>query len=289
MPVLVIFLLFSIVFGIEGVSVPSLDECVIADLTRRNIIAPGDESERVGSDCDVKVYKEVAKFYDEIEMLIKTGAQIPPLENSDFVAHGNCIMRNLRHFNVSDLFLKSIAYQKLYKVHQKNDHSNNQRMSSQQNLLKYSLQVCEPRSINKQNVENLFKFYMRTTDLEAVCLLRHINENKSADEAYKFKEKIDLDGYSEENCTAIVRGFKRKYYNLLDRQRNFRMFGLNPTEAMMKCRESNDKSLIDNIMFITINQRLQLTTDENQAETNKFYEIARHSAKCFFQCLSKYD
>jgi hypothetical protein len=75
---------------------------------------------------------------------------------------------------------------------------------------------------------------------------------------------------------------------VLDRQRSFSVFGLNPAGAI-KCRTSNDKSLIDNILLLTIYSRLQLTPDEVQAEKAKFYEIARHSARSFFECISMYD
>lgn len=284
-----LFLLFVIVFGIGGVSIPSLDECVVEFLTHRNIInttIPGADNKREGSNCDVVIQAEVSKFYGEVEGLIKTGAKIDHLENSDFVLHGNCIMSNLQKFNVSDLFLKSIAYRKLEKVHH-SDHNYNQRMSSQQILLQYALQVCDPRSFYKRNEENLFKMNMRTTNEQAICLLNYINENISS-EAYKFSDKIDQDFESNGNCSAIVKKFIQKYYYVLDRQRSFSVFGLNPAAAI-KCRASNDKSLIDNIMLLTIFYRLKLTPDEIQAEKIKFYEIARDSARSFFQCISKYD
>jgi hypothetical protein len=289
MPQLCLFLLFSLVFGSGGVSVPSFDECVDEYLTHRNIInttVPGEDNRQVGRDCVVKIETEVAKFHDDIERLIRTGAKIDHLENSAFVTHEKCIMENLRHFNVSDMFLKGLNYQKLAKLHH-SDHNYNQRMSSQQILLQYALQVCDPRSFYKRNEENLFKMNMRTTDEQAICLLNYINENISA-ETYKFSDKIDQDFESEANCTAIVRKFIQKYYYVLDRQRSFSVFGLNPTGAI-KCRTSNDKSLIDNILLLTIFNRLQLTPDEVQAEKARFYEIARHSARSFFQCISMYD
>lgn len=284
---IIIFLLLSAVF-VRGVSVPSFEECAVDFLTHRNIsntTLPGeDNNQRIIDDCVAKIENEIAKFYDETERLIRNGVKIDHLENSDFVIHENCIIQNLRHFNVTDLFLKSIAYQKLHKVHQ-SDHNYNQRMSSQQILLQYALQVCDPRSFYKRNEENLFKMNMRTTNEQAICLLNYINENISG-EAYKFRDKIDSESVA--NCSAIIEKLKKNYYYVLDRQRSFSVFGLNPSEAI-KCRASNDKSLIDNIMLLTIYSRLDLTENEKYAEKMKFYEIARYSATSFFQCLSKYD
>ena len=194
MPVLMILVMFSIVFGIRGVSVPTLDECIVENLTHRNILnttIPGEDSTRVGSDCDAKIENEIAKFYDGIEKLITAGAKIDHLENSDFVKHSTCILQNLQHFNVSDLFLKSIAYQKLNKVHH-SEHNYNQRMSSQQILLQYALQVCDPRSFYKRNVENLFQMNTRTTDEQAICLLNHINENISVSRSKEGYQKNRL-------------------------------------------------------------------------------------------------
>jgi hypothetical protein len=271
------------------VSVPSLDECVVEYLTHRNILnttVPGEDNKRVGRDCDVVIEAEVAKFYDDMENLIKAGAKIDHLENSDFVYHNKCILNNLQKFNVSNLFLKSIAYRKLSRVHL-NDQNYNQRMSSQQILLQYALQVCDPHSFYKRNEENFFNMNMRTSDEQAICLLNYINENIST-EAYKFREKISQDLASDENCSEIIRKYKRSYYYVLDRQRKISVFDLNPA-GVIKCRASYDKSLIDNIMLLTIFKRLKLTPDEYHAEKTKFYEIARYSAQNFFQCISNYN
>lgn len=287
----VIFLLLSVSFGIGGVSIPSLAECAVDFLTHRNITnttTSDDDIERVGDNCDANIQTAITKFYDDTESLITTGVNVEHLENSDFVTHKECIMKNLRYFNVSDMFLKGIAYQKLDKVHQ-SDHSYNLRMTSQQILLLYALQVCDPRSFYRRHANKIFSMNMRPTNEQAICILNHLNEN-NADESYQFRDESEsiVVGDSDAKCRTVVKKFVKTYYYVLDRARNFSVFNLNPAEAI-KCRTSNDKSLIDNIMLLTIFHRLKLTQDELEAEEVKFYEIARASAKSFFQCFSMYD
>lgn len=287
----VIILLLSITLGIGGVSVPGLSECAVEYLTHRNIInstTANDVSERVGDNCDAKIQTETTKFYGDIQRLITAGVNVDHLDNSDFVVHEKCIIQNLRHFNVSDLFLKGIAYQKLDKVHH-SDHSFNLRMTSPQILLLYALQVCDPQSFYKRHAEKIFSMNMRTTNEQAICLLNHINEN-NADQPYQLSDRIQstVDDAPYSKCAAIVNKFIKNKYHVLDRTRNFSLFNLNPAKAI-KCRASNDKSLIDNIMLITIFNRLKFTLDEIEAEKAKYYEIARVSSESFFHCIFEYD
>jgi hypothetical protein len=280
-----IFLLLSVVSSTDTV-------CEIEYLTHHNIInitTANNDSERVEDNCDAKIQTEITKFYEGIQSLITNGVGIENLDNSDFFTHEKCIMQNLRFFNVSDMFLKGIAYQKLGKVH-KSDHSYNLRMTSVQILLLYALQVCDPRTFYKRNEEKIFSMNMRIDDDQAVCLLNHLNEN-NADEPYQFREKIEsivVAGDSAAKCHAIVKKFVKNYYYVLDRVRSFSVFNLNPAQAV-KCRTFNDKSLIENIMLLTIFHRLNFTSHQMEVEEARFYEIAKGTAKSFFHCISMYD
>lgn len=249
------------------------------------IITSG-EVEAIEDDCEVFVTTEITKFYDDIYNLINSGVNIENLENSNFVNHEKCIMEKLKQFNVSDIYLKGIAYHKLEKGH-RSDHSFNQRMTSQQILALYALQVCEPRSFYARNAEKIFTMNMRTSNAQAHCLLNHLNENSVV--PYQFSDDTalatDLD---PENCEEIVRNFVKRYYNVIDRARNFSIFGLNPTKAM-KCRASNDKTLINHMILLTLFQRLTFSTEQIEQEKVRFFDIAKDSAQSFFQCISMYD
>lgn len=268
--------LFTLKIG--GVSVPSLAGCAVGYLSHRNS----------SSSCEEKISTEITKFYDEILDLITRGANLDNLENSEFVVHQKCIITTLRYFNVSDLFLKGIAYEEMQKVHA-SLHSFNHQMTSQQILLLYSLQVCEPRSFYARHAEKIFTLNMRTNNAEAHCLLKHLNKNSGEASSYQFSDDTDFVGEFElRNCDEIVRNFMKKYYNVIDRARSFSIFGLNP-EAAMKCRASNDKNLINHMILLTIFPRLIFTPDQIELEKIRFFEIARDSARSFFECISMYD
>lgn len=279
-----------IAVGVGGVSVPTLSGCAIEYLTNHNIINSTGDDEHGAlfvEACDAKIELEITKFHDEIQNLIASGVNVENLENSNFVDHEACIIGKLKLFNVSNLFLKGIAYEKLNKVH-RSEHSFNLRMSSQQILLLYALQVCEPRSFYARHAEKIFTMNMRTTSAQAHCLLKHLNVN-SADEPYQFGDNTESIGdLQAHNCDDIVRNFIKKYYNVIDRARSFSIFGLNPAKAM-QCRMSNDKDLINHMILLTIFPRLTFSLEQIELEKLRFFEIARDSAQSFFQCISMYD
>lgn len=286
-------ILFIAVFGIVkivgGVSVvPELSGCAVDYLTTRNIIANASESQTQGDDCDAKIEKEIAKFYDEVRELIVSGVNVDNLENSNFVNYENCIVGTLKLYNVSDLYLKGIAYERLNKVH-RSFHSFNSKMTSQQIILLYALQVCEPRSFYSRHAEKIFTMNMRITTAQTHCLMNHLNEH-SIDAPYQFnsdnEESIgDLQSFE---CDAIMKAFVKNYYNIIDRTRSFSIFGLNPAAAM-KCRASNDKNLINHMILLTLFPRLRFTSEQMELEKIRFFEIARDSARSFFECISLYD
>jgi hypothetical protein len=282
----VIFLMGFLV-QIGCTPVPDLGRCAIDYLSRDETINSTAESEIFEDDCDARIEVETQKFYDDIQNLIASGVNVDNLDNKNFVNHEKCIIETLRHFNVSSLYLKGIAYQKLNRVHQ-SEHSMNLKMTSQQILLLYSLQVCEPRSFYARHAEKIFTMNMRTTNAQAHCLLNHLNEN-SVGEPYQFTEEIESIGDLDvHKCNEIVREFTKKYYNVIDRARNFSIFGLHPEKAM-KCRASNDKNLINHMILLTIFQRLTFTPDQIESEKLRFFEIAEGSAKSFFTCIEFYD
>lgn len=288
--VICLLTLLTIAIEVGGVSVPSLSGCAIEYLTNHNIINSTNDDEQgalLVDDCDAKIELEITKFHDEIQNLIANGVNVENLENSNFVNHEVCIIGKLKHFNVSNLFLKGIAYEKLNKVH-RSEHSFNLRMSSQQILLLYALQVCEPRSFYARHAEKIFTMNMRTTSAQAHCLLKHLNEN-SVDEPYQFGDNTEsIADLQAHKCDDIVRNFIKKYYNVIDRARSFSIFGLNPAKAM-QCRMTNDKNLINHMILLTIFPRLSFTPEQIELEKLRFFEIARDSAKSFFQCISMYD
>lgn len=283
--------LLTIAIEVGGVSVSTLSGCAIEYLTNHNIInSTGDDEQGALflDDCDAKIQLEITKFHDEIQSLIASGVNVENLENSNFINQEECIIGKLKHFNVSNLFLKGIAYEKLNKVH-RSEHSFNVRMSSQQILLLYALQVCEPRSFfYARHAEKIFTMNMRTSNAQAHCLLKHLNED-SVDEPYQFGDHSeslgDLQAYK---CDDMVRNFIKKYYNVIDRARSFSIFGLNPTKAM-QCRMTKDKDLINHMIFLTIFPRLTFTSEQIELEKLRFFDIAKDSAKSFFECISLYD
>lgn len=270
-----------------AVTVPSLAGCAIGYLTHHNLINTSESETVVDDDCDAKISSEITNFYDEIQNLITSGVGVEHLDNSNFVEHEKCIMEKFEHFNVSRLYLKGIAYTKLNRVH-RSDHSFNTRMTSEQILLLYALQVCEPRSFYARHAEKIFSLNMRTTKQQAHCLLNHLNAN-SVGASYQFSEDTESIGdLQAHKCDEIVRNFIKKYYNVIDRARSFSIFGLNPAKAM-ECRMSNDQNLINHMILLTIFPRLQFTPDEIELEKLRFFEIARDSARTFFHCISLYD
>lgn len=281
-----VFCLLAIFSVIGGVPVKDLAGCAVDYLTQRNLMNSS-SSETFKENCESRITQEITNFHNELRNLITTGVNVDHLENFNFINHETCIIGKLQHYNVSDLYLKGIAYQELDKVHH-SDHSFNLKMTSQQILLLYALQVCEPRSFYARHAEKIFTMNMRTTSAQAHCLLNHLNEN-SVDEPYQLGDTTesigDLQSYK---CDDIVRTFVKKYYNVIDKARSFSIFGLNPVKAM-QCRMNNDKELINHMILITIFPRLHFTTEQIEDEKIKFFEIARNSAKSFFQCISLYD
>lgn len=279
--------LLVLLVEIGGVSVPSLGGCAIEYLSLDGSNNSTTESETIESECETRIEAETQKFYDDFQNSISSGVNVENLGNDNFVSHEKCIIDTLRHFNVSTLYLKGIAYQKLNKVH-RSEHSFNLKMTSQQILLLYSLQVCEPRSFYARHAENIFTMNMRTTNAQAHCLLNHLNED-SAGEPYQFGDETESIGDLDPlKCDKIVQDFIRKYYNVIDRARNFSIFGLRPENAM-KCRASNDKSLINHMILLSIFPRLRLTSEQVELEKIRFFEIARESARSFFKCIAMYD
>ena len=283
--VIIFFVSLLIVIESGGVSAPStIAHCAIEYLTHHNI---ENTTKTIDSDCDEKISSEITNFYDEIQNLITTGVNVENLDNDIFIKEEKCIIETLRIFNVSHLYLKGIAYAKLNKVH-RSDHSFNTRMSSEQILLLYALQVCEPRSFYARHAEKIFTLNMRTTKQQAHCLLKHLNEN-SVGAAYQFSDDTDpIEDLQAHKCDDIIRNFTKKYYNVIDRVRSFSIFGLNPAKAM-ECRMNNDKNLINHMILLTIFPRLQFTSEDIELEKLRFFEIARDSAKTFFHCISLYD
>lgn len=284
-----LFCLLALLTVIEGVSVVGLPGCAIEYLTHRKLInSTSVDIEVINDNCEALIALEIPKFYDETRNLITTGVNVDNLENFNFVNHETCIIGKLQHYNVSDLFLKGVAYQELNKVH-RSDHSFNLKMTSEQILLLYALQVCEPRSFYARHAEKIFTMNMRTTSAQAHCLLNHLNENSVDEPPYQFSDTTESIGdLQAHNCDEIVRAFIKKYYNVIDKARSFSIFGLNPVKAM-KCRMTNDKDLINHMILLTIFPRLQFTPEKIDLEKIKFFEIARDSAKSFFKCISLYD
>lgn len=281
----VIFL--AVMAAVSGLALPNLDGCAIEYLAQHQMVNFTIEDEVYDVECDAKVASEVQKFYDECQNLIAVGVNVENLDNSNFVTYEKCIIDTLHEYNVSALYLKGIAYQKLNKVH-RSDHSFNLKMTSQQILMLYALQVCEPRSFYARHAEKIFTMNMRTTNAQAHCLLNHLNAN-SAGEAYQFDANTESIGdLDAQKCDEIVRGFVRKYYSVIDLARRFSIFGLNPEQAM-KCRATNDKNLINHMILLTIFPRLRFTSEQIEQEKVRFFEIARDSAKSFFKCINAYD
>lgn len=277
--VIVFFVLLTIAIGIGGVSLdPDLSSCAIEYLTNRNIIANASESQTVDDDCDAKIEREIARFYDQVRELISDDAK--------FVNYESCIVETLEFYNVSDLYLKGLAYQKLNKLH-RSYHSFNSNMTSQQILLLYALQVCEPRSFYARHAEKLFSMNMRTTSAQAHCLMHHLNEN-SFDAPYQFGDGESIGNLKAYECDSIMKNFVKNYYNIIDRARSFSIFDLNPSSAM-KCRQKNDKNLINHMILLTLVPRLRFTAEQIELEKIRFFEIARDSARSFFECISFYD
>lgn len=270
----------------RGASVHSLAGCAIEYLHNKQIISsqPG-ETESSSDDCEISVASEITKFYDEIYNLVESGVNVENLENANFVTHKHCIMQKLREFNVSDVYLKGIAYHKLERGH-RSDHSFNTRLTSQQILALYALQLCDPRSFYARHAEKIFTLNMRTTNEQAYCLLNHLNAN-GVDVPYQFSDGTAPD-FDASSCIEVLRNFVRRYYNVIDRARSFSIFGLNPAKAM-KCRASNDQNLINHMIFLTIFPRITFTPHQIELEKIKFFDIARESAQSFFQCISEYD
>jgi hypothetical protein len=269
-----------------GMSVPSLAECTIDYLTYRNVINTSREIRYV-NECDAIITTEVDKFYENIQESIVKGVNVDNLNDENFRTQSKCIVDSLKRFNVSELYLKGIAYQKLDKVH-KSDHFTNHKHTSQQILLMYALQFCDPKSFYQRHQEQMFSLNMRTTNEQAKCLLNHVNDNR-VDDPYQFKENIesvsDLDTVT---CSTIVRQFIKNYYYVLDRARSFSIFNLNPSKAM-QCRASYDKNIIDNMILLTILRRIEFTKEQYDNEIQRFYDIAGESARNFFQCILMYD
>lgn len=271
----------------QGVSVHSLAGCAIEYLNNKQIISSQPrETESSEDDCEISVAAEITKFFDEIYNLLESGVNVENLENGNFVTHKYCIMQKLRAFNVSDVYLKGIAYHKLDRSH-RSEHSFNTRMTSQQILALYALQLCDPRSFYARHAEKIFTLNMRTTNVQAYCLLNHLNAN--GDVPYQFSDgtapAADFDASS---CIEVLQLFVRRYYNVIDRARSFSIFGLNPTKAMT-CRAANDQSLINHMIFLTIFPRISFTAAQIELEKTKFFDIARESAQSFFQCIQEYD
>lgn len=272
----------------RGASVHSLAGCAIEYLNNKQIISSQpQETESFEDDCEISVAAEITKFYDEIFNLLESGVFVENLENENFVTHKHCIMQKLRDFNVSDVYLKGIAYHKLDRSH-RSEHSFNTRMTSQQILALYALQLCDPRSFYARHAEKIFTLNMRTTNVQAYCLLNHLNAN-GADVSYQFSDgTAPVADFDSSLCIEVLRNFVRRYYNVIDRARSFSIFGLNPAKAMT-CRASNDQNLINHMIFLTIFPRITFTPAQIEHEKTKFFDIARESAQSFFQCISEYD
>jgi hypothetical protein len=268
-----------------GMSVPTLAECTIDFLTHHNIINTSKEIPYV-SECDAIITTEIDKFYENIQDLILKGVNVDNLEDESFRHHNICIVNMLKEYNVSELYLKGIAYQKLDRVH-KSDHFTNQKHTSQQILLMYALQKCDPRSFYHRH-HDLFSRNTRATNEQAKCLLNYLNENK-VDEPYQFTDNIDsVSNLRDDQCSSYIMTLIKSYYIVLDRARKFSVFNLNPSKAM-QCRASYDKNLIDNMILLHIFRRIQFTNEQYEREITRFYEIASESAKNFFQCILMYD
>jgi hypothetical protein len=269
----------------------NIDEtCLVHYLNHRkiiNVITVDGDRELVGGNCDVNILTVVTKFYDDVQNLIRNGVNIEHLDSSDFLNNKKCIMQNLKYFNVSDLFLKSIAYQKLGKIYHSENSKN--KITSEEFLLLNALEVCNPRSFYKKHETNIFSLNNRTNDEQAICFLNYLNKNSK--EPYDFHEKIETTaeaGDSGAMCDTIIKKFVTNYNKFLHRVRSIPMFDLSPNEVI-KCRALDDKSLIDNIMLLTIFDRLNLSLQQKEIEDSRFYEIARKTAKSFFHCIFLYN
>lgn len=131
-----------------GMSVPNLADCTIEYLTYHNVINASREV-RLIDECDAIIKAEIDNFYANIQETIVQGVHLDDLKDDYFRLHNVCIVKHLRDFNVSDLYLKGIAYQKLDKTH-KSEHTFNHKHSSQQILLMYALQVRHKQQIWKK-------------------------------------------------------------------------------------------------------------------------------------------
>lgn len=283
--VIFLILIVAIANQIGGVSVPTLADCAVEFVNETST----DDDSRISSECDALLSLESSKFYDDIQNLIRNGVNVDHLENSFFEAQETCIMDTLRQFNASNLYIKGVAYKHSQKVRPHTNNGYHDRRTSEQILILYSLQVCEPRSFYKRNAERIFTMNSRTTNEQANCLLNHLNKENYADEHYQFSDTVAPIGESDlSNCDAIVKTFERKYYNVLDRARNFALFNLHPAEAI-KCRAKNDKRLISNMLLLSILERLKFTDQQVEIEKERFFDIARETALSFFKCSSLYD
>lgn len=279
---LVLSFLLSSVLTIKGASVPDLSECskhYISSIENNNSIEENDR-------CELMISAEVVKFYDKIHKWIENGVNAESLDNSNFVDHELCIINNLRHFNVTDLYLKGIAYQSLNSVYDA-DYSVKLILKSKQILLN-ALQLCEPKTLYARYAERIMNVNMRITNVQANCLLNHVNEN-SVHEPYQFVNNTEpSDSLDSKECFEVVKLFIRKYYNVLDMARSVPIFGLNPSKVL-RCREDRDKSYIDNMILLAIFRRLSLTPEQRDVETNRYFEIARDEARNFFHCMPMYE
>lgn len=250
---------------IDSASLPSSAECAIDYL---NFHESSNETTKFNHVCSEIISSEVEKFYDEFQNL------------SEILTNRDCINENLRHFNVSDVFLKGMAHQELNKAY-----SLNTKMLSQRIILAYAKQLCNPHQYQAEIVSTL---NMRTTQEQANCLLNHLNEN-SVHTGYQFKDDAELMNHLDAlRCGVIINGFVQLYYNILDTSRSFSIFGLNPLKVV-QCRRGKDKALINNMMFWTIFPRLQLSPEQKSVEEIRYYDVARETSLNFFECISLYD
>lgn len=272
--------LLSAVIKSEGASVPSLADCSEEFIKRSNVTIERDDR------CDAIISSEVKRFYDEIHNWIENGVNAN-VDNRHFVEHEQCIINNLRHFNVTDLFFKGIAYRSLNSVYPA-DYSVELILKSKLVLL-YALQLCEPRTLYERYPERITNFKsLRVSNAQARCLLNHVNEN-SVREPYQFENNTEpSDSLDLKKCFEVVRMFIRKYYYVLDLTRSVSIFGLKPSKVL-RCREDRDKSYIDNIILLTIFRRLSLTPEQHESEMERYFEIAKDEARNFFLCMPMYE
>lgn len=269
-----------------GASIESIElENCIELLTQSNVDVNGGAIE-FPDECDSKIQMEIRAFYEEIEKSIDSGMNIENLENSEFVAHKNCIKNVLQKYNVTSLFFKGLVQQKLNKIH-KSLHAFNSKMTSQQILILFALQLCEPQSFYPKNFERLITVDMKTTRAQSYCLLNHLNHGLDPENHYQMNvEHFDI--IDDNKCEEIIKNFQQKYYYVIDRARSFSVFGLDP-HLVMDCRAKHDTKLLENMFFLTIFAKLNLTSQQIEGERINFYDIAKESAKHFFECINLYD